>query len=142
MEEKGEPAWSEDADATLAAVHGQLADLPDYHTRMNVLVNALRKVMMKEAYQQVREATGGEMVELPHLTIALQMLVDEFCEEFKTVPKLVKDVIHAEAGCGHCEICKQAMRDINRDGRVVIKPARESQDAVAKLIATMLGKNN
>lgn len=98
MEERSEPAWSADAEATLEAVHGQLADLPDYPTRMNVLVNTIRKVMMEEAYHQVREATGEEMVELPHMTIALQMLVDQLCEEFKTVPKLMKDVIHANAG--------------------------------------------
>lgn len=136
----GEPAWSEDAEATLEAVHGQLGDLPDYPTRMNVLVNALRLVMMKEAYHQVRLATEQDLVELPHMTIALQMLVDEFCEEFKTVPKMVKDVIHAETGCGQCEICKQAMRDINREGKVVMRPTKESQKAVESLIATMLGK--
>jgi len=139
-EQEQKPAWSEDSEAVLVAVRSQLDELPSYEHKMNVIINAMRYVMVREAKDQVIEVTGSNCIELPHLILALEMLVKEFIEQFETMPKRLKDVVTAETGCGVCDVCKQAKRDAYGDGKAIPHPRKnESREAVEKLIATMMG---
>ena len=140
MEEQEKVAWTEECEAVLVAITSQLDELPTYEHRMNVLVNSLRGVITRESVRGVREVTGKRNVELPHVMLGVQMLVEEFLEQFATVPKRMKDVIQAEDGCGHCDICMQAKRDAYEDGKAIIRPRQtETVRAVESLIAAMLG---
>lgn len=139
-EEHGKPAWSDESEAVLVAIKSQLDELPTYEHKMNVIVNALRSVMTTEAARGVKEATGKPWVELPHLIMALEILVKEFVEQYQTMPKRLKDVVHAETGCGTCDICQQAKRDAYADGRAIPRPASSAaREAIEQLIATMRG---
>lgn len=139
-EEQKRPAWTDDCEATLVAIRSQLDDLPSYEHQMNVVVNALRGIMTREAIRGIREVTKSRDIELPTLIIGLEVLTEEFVTQFATMPKRVKDVITAEDGCGHCEACKQAKRDAYADGKAIVRPRKaDSVRAVEQLIATMTG---
>lgn len=140
-EQENTPAWSEDSEAVLVAVVSQLGELPNYDYKMNVIVNALRSVMTQEALDQLKAVTGSQFVELQHLIIGLELLVKEFIDQFESMPKRVRDVIHSETGCGTCATCVKAKRDAWADGKAIrlLQKDDEAKAAIERLIATMTG---
>lgn len=139
---KPEPAWTDECEAVLVAIKSQLDELPAYEHRMNVLVNALRSTMTREAARGVREVTGQRDIELHHLVMGLELLVNEFVDQFKTMPEKLRHVYNAELGCGHCSVCKEAKRAAYSDDTIIIRPkAEETKAAVESLIAIITGGN-
>ena len=109
---------------------------------MNVLVNALRHVMTRESYHRTVRTFDIAEVPLEAIILGLQMLTDEFCEQFKTVPDRIRNILKSETGCGTCEVCQAASKAAWGDGKAIHSAGKQANKAIEGLIATMLGKSN
>ena len=139
-EQERDFAWNKDCEATLVAIAAQLAELPGYEHRMNVMTNVLRGVMTDEVVKELKEVTGSGHFEMGHLVLGLEFLTKELVEALQRMPQRLADAYNAEMGCGHCDTCKAAKRAAYADGAMAPRPKKsESRQAVDQLIATMLG---
>lgn len=141
-EKKHEPAWNDQAEAVYMATLASIDELKGgYNVKMNLLLNLVRYVTMTQVALDISDKVGTTMVyvEARVLTNAMQVLVDELCDELKKMPRRMLAIMHAEEGCGGCSACKAAKEEAYGDGKVKIVPSKESQEAINQLINTITG---
>lgn len=146
-EKKSEPAWSDQADAVYVAVIAMIDEMKGYGERANLVLNVLRYITMTEVAETISKITSEEagvsrdhvFVESRVLTNGMQKLIDDFAIEAKKMPCRMLTIMHAEHGCGGCAQCKAATSEAYADGKVVIRPSKESREAIDNIINTICG---
>jgi hypothetical protein len=139
-----EPAWSDQADAVYVATIASIDEMESYGERMNLLLNLTRYVTMTEVADGFARATKANpdlvLIEIDVLIEGMQRLIDAFSYQLGKMPRRMLAVMHAENGCGGCAKCKAAKLEAYADGQVILRPSKESRDAIEAIIATMRGK--
>lgn len=142
-EKKSEPAWSDQADAVYIAAISMIDEMKGYGERANLILNLLRYVTMTEVAESIGKVVGTVdmhvFVESTILVNGMQHLVDDFAEEAKKMPRRMNEVMTAEHGCGACPRCKAAAKAAYADDKVVIRPSKQSREAIDAIINTITG---